>query len=137
QPGRVGAHESGDRGPGLLVERGRLDREDVRAAVHVGVVAVVVLAHRLDDLPRLLRGGGAVEEHQGTAVDLALQHGEVGTDRGGVECHARWYQRGRPSPRPAGTGREPTACLRGRRSRLCPARWPPRTPGNGVVNAWR
>ena len=71
-----------DEGPhafaGLLVQVGGLLREEVDAAVHVGVDRVVFVHHGLDDAARFLRGGGVVQVDEGAAVHLAAQDGKVG-----------------------------------------------------------
>ena len=45
--------------------------------MHVGVVLLVVAAHRVDDRPRLLRGRGVVEVDERLAVDALAEDGEV------------------------------------------------------------
>ena len=46
----------------------------------VGVVVLVVVHERVDDLARLLRGRGVVQVHERLAVHLALEDGEVFAD---------------------------------------------------------
>ena len=62
--------------PGLTLSRApsrasvAFDRQLVRTPVHVGVVGLVVVGHRIDDLVGLLRRVGRVEVDQRLAVDL-------------------------------------------------------------------
>ena len=56
-----------------LVGLGRLVRQRVQAAVHVGVGAAHRAGHRFDHRFRLLRAGGVVEIDQRPAVHLARQ----------------------------------------------------------------
>jgi hypothetical protein len=75
------SEEARDGGASLLVALGRAAGHRVGAAVHVGVVRRVELAHRLDDLLGLLRRGRVVEPDQRAPVDLAMQDREVPADR--------------------------------------------------------
>ena len=63
--------ETGDLAPHRLVVLGRQVREEMQAAVDVGVFRFVAVADRVDHGAGLLGAGGAVEEHQGPAVDPA------------------------------------------------------------------
>src|SRR3546814_14397627 len=63
-----------------LVEPGRALAEVMGAAMHVGVILLVGAAHRIEHLSRLLRRGGAVEEHQRTAMYRAGEDGKVAPD---------------------------------------------------------
>jgi hypothetical protein len=82
------ADEAGDLQPRALVRLGRLLAELVRRPVDVGVVPGVELLDRVDHLQRLLRGVGAVEVDQRTAVaDAARQDREVLADLSDVDAH--------------------------------------------------
>src|SRR5829696_2578699 len=59
-------------------------------------VAPVVGVHRVQDLARLLAGGGRVQVDQGVVVDPALQDREVGPDGGHVQRRGRLRHRGSP-----------------------------------------
>ena len=48
-------------------------------AVHVGVVAAVVVIQGLEHLVWFLAGGRVIEINQRTAMDLLIQHGEIPT----------------------------------------------------------
>src|SRR5262249_43332441 len=86
---------------GQLVPGGGLLGQGVDAAVHVGVVPLVVLPQHLQHLPRLLRGGRAVQVHQRlVAVHHAVQDGEVLADRLPVVPRAHGTS---PVPEAAGT----------------------------------
>ena len=63
--------------PGRLVGFRRLFAQGMHAAVDVGIVIAIVFVQRLDDLARLLRGGGIVQVHQGLAAHGLLQDGKV------------------------------------------------------------
>mmetsp|Transcript_975 Transcript_975/g.2693 ORF Transcript_975/g.2693 Transcript_975/m.2693 type:complete len:422 (+) Transcript_975:27-1292(+) len=66
--------------PRTLVRIRGAHGEGVGAAVHVGVITLIVVAHRLDDFSRLLRRGGTVEVDQGAIlVDCLLQCRKVAT----------------------------------------------------------
>ena len=72
----------------------------VNAAVHVGVVTLVDVDHRLDDLPRMLGGGAVVEINQRHArpivalVQQCGQYGKIGTQSRNVnrsgDCSESW-----------------------------------------------
>src|SRR5262245_51350892 len=49
--------------------------------MHVRVVALVVIAHRLDDHTRLLARRGVVEVDQRMPVHLLIENGEVSAER--------------------------------------------------------
>jgi hypothetical protein len=49
----------------------------VHAAVNIGVVFLVVVAHGVDDGARLLAGGAVVQVCERVAVDLLVQDREV------------------------------------------------------------
>src|SRR5829696_6874532 len=67
-------------------------------------VAPVVGVHRVQDLARLLAGGGRVQVDQRAVVDPALQDREVGADGGHVQRRGRLRHRG-----PPGTGAQVVA----------------------------
>jgi hypothetical protein len=52
--------------------------------VDIGVVLLVVIGNGLDDLFRLLRGGGVVEVDEGVAVYFSFQDWEVSANFVGV-----------------------------------------------------
>jgi len=80
------ADERGDLVARALVQRGGLLRERVDAAVHVGVVLLVVLDERVEHLARLLRGRRVVQVHQRlVAMHQPRQDREVLADRLDVE----------------------------------------------------
>ena len=61
-------------------------RQLVDAAMDVRVMLLVCIDHRLDDLPRPLRGGGVVEIDQGNVVvDFAGENGKVGPKNLGTQ----------------------------------------------------
>src|SRR6185369_2868470 len=60
-----------------LVELGRLLAQRVDRAMDVGVAALVVLRHRLDDRARLLAGRCRVQVDEPVTVDLAREVREV------------------------------------------------------------
>ena len=60
-----------------FVHLGGLLREEVHAAVDVGVGRIVFVHHRLDYLPGLLRRGGVVEVDERAAIDGLGEYGEV------------------------------------------------------------
>ena len=74
----VPAHERGDALARALEQLGGLPAELVHAAVDRAVGVGVEAVHRLDHLARLLRARGGVEVDELMAVDLPLQHREVG-----------------------------------------------------------
>ena len=76
-PRGVGVDEAGVRRSRSLVQRRRLLREHVQAAVDVGVVVPVVVAHRIDHRVGLLRRGRVVEVDQRLAVNLPSQDREA------------------------------------------------------------
>src|SRR5437660_10209995 len=55
--------------------------------MHVGVADPVVVVDRVQNLDRLLGGGGGVGVDEGMLADSARQDGEVAADRRGVERH--------------------------------------------------
>ncbi len=61
-----------------LVQLGRLLAERVDRPMDVGVAALVVAHHGLDDLPRLLAGGRGVEVDHAVAIDHPVEDGKVG-----------------------------------------------------------
>ena len=80
----LGADERPDFFAGFFVLLGAAFAERVDAAMDVGVVAFVHAAEDVDHLPRPLRAGGVVEEHERLiAVDVLLQDREVVAQRGG------------------------------------------------------
>src|SRR5206468_2956008 len=82
---RPGIHEPGDGCTGGFVRFRRLDRQGIRAPVHVGVVEAVVVDDRVDDSSRLLTGRRVIEIHEPLPILLLLQNRELGSDPGGVE----------------------------------------------------
>ena len=79
-PGSGGTHEGRSRAAGCLKSIGGAGTELVGAAMHVGVVAAVVLLQRLQHLAGLLTGGGVIEINQRPAVgSQLLKNREVGT----------------------------------------------------------
>ena len=94
-----GADEAGHLAPGLLEQLGGLLGQGVDTPVHVGVVPPVVVVHGVQDLPRLLAGGGRVQVDERLAVDPALKDREVAADGGHVQRRGRGRHRG-----PPGTG---------------------------------
>lgn len=72
--------------PSTLIEIAGLDCQCVGTAVNVGVVVVVIIDHRFDDLPRLLGRGGIIEVNKRMAVDFPLQDGKVAAQPSWVEC---------------------------------------------------
>ena len=78
--------------PRALVRLGRARTQLVQAAMHVGVVVLVVVAQRLDHRARLLRRGRVVEIDQRLAVHLFVQDREVLADRGPVDGSARKFR---------------------------------------------
>ena len=75
-----GVDESRDPCAGVLILRGGVLAERVQAAVDVRVVRLVVLANRVNDRPRLLRGRRVVQVDERLVVDPLRQDREVGTD---------------------------------------------------------
>jgi hypothetical protein len=49
----------------------------VNAAVNVGIVLLVVIAQRIENGPRFLRGGGVIEVDQRIPVDLLVQNRKI------------------------------------------------------------
>ncbi len=80
-----GVHEAPHLLARTLVERGRLLRQRVHAAVHVGMVRAGVPGHRVDHRGGLLGGRRIVEIGEGVAVDAAGEHGKVRADALDVE----------------------------------------------------
>jgi hypothetical protein len=74
---RRGSDERGHLGPRFFVTLGRLRRDLVHAAMHVRVVGVVDLLHRVEHGLRLLRRCRGVEIHQPLAVRRLVQQREV------------------------------------------------------------
>ena len=68
-----------------LVGLGRLGGDRVDAAVHVGVVVLVDVVHRVQHLARRLRRGRGVQVGERVAVDLAREDREVGAQSARVE----------------------------------------------------
>ena len=91
--GRGRVHEAARLLARALVQRGRLLRQRVHAAVHVGVMGARVVRDGVDDRRRLLRRGGVVEVGEGMAVDPARERGKVGAHAGHVE-RDRGFPRG-------------------------------------------
>ena len=71
-----GIDEAAHRLAGGLVQVGGLLREIVHAAVHVGIDIEILVAHGVEHTQRFLRGGGIVEIHQRTVIDLPRENGE-------------------------------------------------------------
>src|SRR3954451_8266962 len=61
----------------MLERLGRALGQHVDAAMAVRVRGLVTLRHRVENLPRLLRARGRVEERERLAVDLLLEDREV------------------------------------------------------------
>ena len=57
---------------------GRAIAQFMNAAMDVGVVVLVIIAQRLDDCARLLRGRGVIEINQRMAMDLLIQDRKIG-----------------------------------------------------------
>ena len=113
--GRRRADELRHPSPRALVVLGGPFREDVDAAMDVGVTGLVDVVHGVEDRARLLGARGVVEVGDPLAADLLGQDGEVGADLlevvGGRGDHAAKLRlsrtRVRPSfarPRTAATG---------------------------------
>src|SRR5450432_3377564 len=66
--------------PGRLVGVSRSCGQFMRGTMNVGVLLFIEGAETVDDLSGLLRRGGIVQPDQGTAVNVLLQDGEVGSD---------------------------------------------------------
>ena len=75
-----GVDELRDAGAGAFVGVGGAHRKRMEAAMHVAVVALVVVDERFDHRSRLLRGGAVVEVDERLAVDLLMQNREIGAD---------------------------------------------------------
>jgi hypothetical protein len=69
--------ELGNLAPGTLVEDGGSLPQGVHRAVHIRVVLLVEALQLVDDLARLLRGGGVVQIGERLAVDLLVENGKV------------------------------------------------------------
>ena len=78
-------HEAGDRVARGLVGVGRLGGDRVHPAMHVGVVVLVDVVHRVQHLARGLRGGRRIQVRERVAVDLPRQDREVGAQLEDVE----------------------------------------------------
>ena len=78
----------GDDLPRVLVGVGRTRTQFVQAAMHIGVVVLVVMPEGIDHRTRLLRGGRVVEIDQGLAVYRFAQDREILTDCGPVDGSA-------------------------------------------------
>ena len=74
---RTGVDEAAHGFARLLVQFGGLLREEVDAAVYVGIHVVVFVADGFDHLARLLRRRGVVEIDERTAIDLTLKDGKI------------------------------------------------------------
>ena len=84
----------------------RLGGQVVHAAVHVGVVAPIVVVQRMQHHLRLLRCGTVVQVHQRPAVHRLLQYREVSAqrcaERGWAGCPlCRWALHGLPASKHA------------------------------------
>ena len=89
--------ESGQRIAGALeAPRGAIG-ERVRPAVHVGVVAAVVIRYGVDNGIRFLRGGGIIEVDQRLSVHRLSENGEIRAHALGVEAAAGHRLQGRHS----------------------------------------
>ena len=125
------ADEARDFGARPFVAVGRLLAERVDAPVDVGVVAFVVVHNRLNDLPRLLRGGGVVEIDQRLPVHLAREDGEVRADfLRVVHAKLRPYTSSSMSPPSTRTGKVSTGTTAGS-SVTSPVRTSKRAPCSG------
>ena len=88
QPVRLEPEPVGDGDARPLVGGRRFGGEGVHGAVHVRVVLLVVIGHRLYDLPRLLGGGGVVQIDQRTPRwEHARQDREIRPNRLQVQRH--------------------------------------------------
>ena len=86
----AGVDELADRFAGRFVVGAALRRQAVAAAVHVAVVVLVGLDHRLDHLPRPLRRGGVVEIDERAAVaERRCKDRKVAADRLDIERRRR------------------------------------------------
>ena len=70
----------------VLEPRGRLLRDRVDPAMHVGVGRLVVLLHGVEHRVGLLRGGRRVEVHEPLAVHHLVEDREVLLDHRGVDA---------------------------------------------------
>ena len=79
-PGTGGANEGRRRAAGRFKGIGCTGTELVSAAMHVGVVAAVVVLQRLEHLTGLLAGGSVIEINQRPAVrSTLLKYRKIGT----------------------------------------------------------
>jgi hypothetical protein len=83
--GRRRVEEAADLVASALVGVGRARSEGMRRAVHVGVLALVVIGDAIDDRLRLLRGCGVVEPYEPSPVHTLLQDGKISLHRVRVE----------------------------------------------------
>ena len=74
---KAGAHEGPHRIARPFVELRRLFTQGMDGAVDVGVAALIVSAHRLDDLSRLLARGRRVEIGERRSIDHPLKDGKI------------------------------------------------------------
>ena len=73
----AGIQETANRLARSLVQLGGLLREEMHATMHVGIYVIVLLRHRLNDLPRLLCRSGIIEIDEGVlAVEDLVENGE-------------------------------------------------------------
>ncbi len=70
---------------GGFVQVGRFFAERIDAAMNIGVAAPVILVHRVNHLARSLRRGGAVEENERLAVNLAFENWKIGANSAHVK----------------------------------------------------
>jgi len=75
--GLAGMEESGGARAGGLEGVGGAVAQFVDAAMHIGIVVLVIMGQRRDDGARLLRGGSVVQVHQRFAVNLLVQDGKI------------------------------------------------------------
>ena len=85
---RGGVEEAPDRLTRLLVKRCRFRREEMRAAMDIGVSRGIGVVYRVEHDARLLRRGAVVEIDERLAIHLARQDREFRAQRGDIE--ARW-----------------------------------------------
>ena len=95
----------GDALPRALVGLGRARAQFVQAAMHVGVVVLVIMPERIEHRARLLRRGRVVEIDQRLAMHLLVEDREVLANRGPIDGSAgdlvhrpnlRWQLDGAP-----------------------------------------
>ena len=84
---RTGMDQLSDTAARGFIGLGRLVCEAVQATMDVGIGGFHHPAHGLDDRPRLLRGGRAVQIDQRLAVDLTFQNRELFADLGDIKTH--------------------------------------------------